>query len=104
MSPGFGDHSMKKNDNREGMCVCVCERECVVCVCVCVCVSRDEREVRGQVWWILPVLVVWLLVFMSQKARRLLTYNGNCNLGLTRTWSHKKRSGAGRRTDKKESE
>ena len=61
-----------------------------MCVCVCVCVSRDEREVRGQVWWILPVLVVWLLVFMSQKARRLLTYNGNCNLGLTRTWSHKK--------------
>ena len=89
------------------MCVCVC-----VCVCerereresVCVCVCRDEREVRGQFWVTLDVLVVWLLVFMSQKARGLLTYNRNCNLGLTRTWRHKKRSGAGRRTEEKESE
>lgn len=39
MSPGFGDHTVKKNDNTEGM--CVRDRDCVCGRCVYVC--RDER-------------------------------------------------------------
>lgn len=54
--------------------------------CVCVCVYRGEREL----WLTLPVLVVCSWFLCNKKARGLLTYNGNCNLGLMRTWSHKK--------------
>ena len=39
MSPGFGDHTVKKNDNTEGMCV----REIVCLGGVCMCVEMRKK-------------------------------------------------------------